>query len=165
MRTWTPPGSIAAFLLMATAVGAQIDPSAAAAQTQTNEAHPAGVEQVQKALRQKGYDPGPVDGSMGPQTIAAVKAFQTQHGLTPNGQLDPSTLARLGTTGTASDRARGRPESDVIQRPGPSQTQTGGDTRPSPADPAQAHKTGGNVGEGASYSRSSEEPAPGSRPK
>jgi peptidoglycan hydrolase-like protein with peptidoglycan-binding domain len=165
MRTWTPLASITAFLLMATAVGAQIGSSSTAAQTQTNEAHRAGLEQVQQALRQKGHDPSPVDGVMGPQTIAAVKAFQKEHGLTPTGQLDPSTLARLGMRGTASDRARGRPESDGTQRPGPSPTQTGGDTQPSPADPAQAHKTGGNVGEGASYSRGTEKPAPDPRPK
>jgi hypothetical protein len=41
-------------------------------------------------------------------------------------------------------------------RPTPSSTQTGGTTRPSAVDPAQAHKTGGNVGDGASYSRSTE---------
>jgi hypothetical protein len=34
--------------------------------------------------------------------------------------------------------------------------QTGGDTRPNAVDPAQATKTGANVGEGASYSRSTE---------
>jgi peptidoglycan hydrolase-like protein with peptidoglycan-binding domain len=164
MRTWALV-SIAAFLLMATAVGAQIGSSPTAAQTRTNEAHQAGLEQVQKALRQKGHDPGPVDGFMGPRTIAAVKAFQKEHGLMPTGQLDASTLAKLGMGGTASDRARGRPESDVTQRSGPSQKQTGGDTQPSPDDPAQAHKTGGNVGEGASYSRSTEKPAPDPRPK
>jgi hypothetical protein len=34
--------------------------------------------------------------------------------------------------------------------------QTGGDSRPNAVDPAQADKTGANVGDGASYSRSSE---------
>jgi peptidoglycan hydrolase-like protein with peptidoglycan-binding domain len=160
MRTWAPLASMTALLLIAMAVGAQIGSSPPAAQTQTKEAHRAGLEQIQNALRQKGHDPGPVDGVMGPQTIAAVKAFQKEHGLTPTGQLDASTLAKLGMRGTASDRARGRPESDVTQRSGPSQTQPDGGTQPSPADPAQAHKRGGNVGEGASYSRSTEKPAP-----
>jgi hypothetical protein len=38
----------------------------------------------------------------------------------------------------------------------PSSEQTGGDTKPNAVDPAQGTKTGGNVGEGASYSRSTE---------
>jgi len=33
---------------------------------------------------------------------------------------------------------------------------TGGDTKPSAVDPAEATKTGANAGEGASYNRSSE---------
>jgi peptidoglycan hydrolase-like protein with peptidoglycan-binding domain len=165
MRTWVLLASVTSVLLMATAVGAQISSSPTAASTKTNEAQRDGLKQVQKALAQKGHDPGPVDGLMGPQTIGAVKAFQKAHGLAPTGQLDASTLAKLEIRGTASDRARGRPESDVTQRSSPSQTQTGGDRQPSPADPAQANKTGGNVGEGASYSRSTEKPAPDPRPK
>jgi peptidoglycan hydrolase-like protein with peptidoglycan-binding domain len=165
MRTWTPLASMATILLAATAVGAQIGSSSTGASTRTNEAHRDELKQVQKALTEKGHDPGPVDGRMGPQTIGALKAFQKAHGLTATGQLDASTLAKLDIRGTAGDRARGRPEPDVTRRPSPSQTQTGGDREPSPADPAQANKTGGNVGEGASYSRSTEKPAPDPRPK
>jgi peptidoglycan hydrolase-like protein with peptidoglycan-binding domain len=164
MPTWTLLVPIATLLLIATAVGAQISPSSIAGQTRTNGGDRVGLEQVQKILRQKGHDPGPVDGFMGPQTIAAVKAFQRARGLTATGQLDAPTLAKLGMTGTASDRAP-RPESDGAQQPGPGQMRTGGDTQPSSADPAQAYKTGGNVGEGASYSRSTEKPAPDPRPK
>lgn len=151
--------------MMATGVGAQIGPSSTVASARTNEARRGELKQVQKALTQQGHDPGPVDGLMGPQTIGAVKAFQKAHGLPTTGQLDASTLAKLDTRGTASDRARGGPDSDVTRRSSPSQTQPGGDTEPSPADPAQANKTGGNVGEGASYSRSTAKPAPDPRPK
>jgi peptidoglycan hydrolase-like protein with peptidoglycan-binding domain len=101
---------------------------------------------------------------MGPQTVAAVQAFQKEHGLTATGQLDTETLAKLGMASTTSDGAP-RPDSDTAQRPSPRRTQTGGDTTPSPADPAQAGKTGGNVGEGASYSRSTEKPTPDPRQK
>jgi peptidoglycan hydrolase-like protein with peptidoglycan-binding domain len=161
MPTWTLLAPIATFLLMATAVGAQIG----SGQTRENEGDQARVKEVQKTLRQKGHDPGTVDGFMGPQTTAAVKTFhQKEHGLTATGQLDASTLAKLGITSTASDRAP-RVDSDVARRPGPSQTQTGGDTQASPADPGQAHKTGGNVGEGASYSRSTEKPTPAQTPQ
>jgi peptidoglycan hydrolase-like protein with peptidoglycan-binding domain len=165
MRTWTPLASMTTILLMATAAAAQIGSSSTVASPRTNEAHRDEVKQVQKTLTQKGHDPGPVDGLMGPQTRGAVKAFQKAHGLTATGELDASTLATLEIRGAASDRARGRPESDITHRSSPSQTQTGGDRQPSPADPAQANTTGGNVGEGASYSRSSEKPAPPPRPK
>jgi len=37
-----------------------------------------------------------VDGDLGPATIAAVKAFQTSHGLVPDGIVGPKTLAALG---------------------------------------------------------------------
>jgi peptidoglycan hydrolase-like protein with peptidoglycan-binding domain len=100
----------------------------------------ADVERAQEALKQAGHDPGPVDGVMGAQTSAALKAYQKQHGLSVTGQLDAETAAKLGEGGRA---------------PAPS-AQTGGDKKPNTVDPAQATKTGGNVGEGASYSRSNE---------
>ena len=40
------------------------------------------VKSVQKALQDKGMDPGPVDGIMGPKTMAALKAFQKDQKLT-----------------------------------------------------------------------------------
>ena len=40
-------------------------------------------------------DPGPIDGQMGPRTEAALRAFQTEQGQAPNGQLDEATLERL----------------------------------------------------------------------
>jgi peptidoglycan hydrolase-like protein with peptidoglycan-binding domain len=98
--------------------------SEAAAQTGAD------VERVQKALKQNGHDPGPIDGVNGPRTRAALKTYQTAQGLEATGRLDDATLAKLG--------------------------ETGGDTRPSPVDPSAATKTGANVGEGASYSRSTQ---------
>jgi peptidoglycan hydrolase-like protein with peptidoglycan-binding domain len=94
------------------------------------------VERLQKALKQNGHDPGPIDGINGPRTVSALKAYQNAQGLETTGRLDDATLAKL----VRSD----------------SKTQAGGDARPSPADPAQSGKTGANVGEGASYSRSSQ---------
>lgn len=54
------------------------------------------VKAAQQALRDKGYDPGPADGMMGPRTRAAVRDFQRQEGLTVTGRLDGDTMARLG---------------------------------------------------------------------
>ncbi len=36
---------------------------------------------LQQALRKEGYDPGPIDGYMGPRTQEAVTAFRRDHGL------------------------------------------------------------------------------------
>ncbi|PYM25225.1 MAG: hypothetical protein DMD78_06900 [Candidatus Rokuibacteriota bacterium] len=103
------------------------------------------VERVQNALKQMGHDPGPIDGVMGAHTRDALRAYQKKNGLDATGRLDDATLAKLGQTSS--------------QAGGPSSSQTGGDTRPNAVDPAQATKTGANVGEGASYSRSNEKGA------
>jgi peptidoglycan hydrolase-like protein with peptidoglycan-binding domain len=55
------------------------------------------VRAVQRRLRALGYEAGPVDGRFGPMTRRAVTAFQTRHGLAPDGAVGPLTLARLHT--------------------------------------------------------------------
>jgi membrane-bound lytic murein transglycosylase B len=40
---------------------------------------------LQDLLGKAGFDPGGVDGRMGPKTVAAVKAFQKARGLVPDG--------------------------------------------------------------------------------
>ena len=50
---------------------------------------------IQKALKDKGFDPGAIDGKMGPGTAAALKAFQSSRGL-PVGQLNKDTFRALG---------------------------------------------------------------------
>jgi peptidoglycan hydrolase-like protein with peptidoglycan-binding domain len=56
------------------------------------------VKSVQKALQDKGMDPGPVDGIMGPKTMAALKAFQKDQKLPESGRLDDQTRDKLGVT-------------------------------------------------------------------
>lgn len=53
------------------------------------------VKQIQCLLVYLGYDPGAIDGADGPQTRAAVKAFQQAEGLDPDGIAGPQTQARL----------------------------------------------------------------------
>jgi hypothetical protein len=50
---------------------------------------------IQAALKSKGYNPGKVDGKMGPNTAAALKAFQSSRGL-PVGVLTKDTFRALG---------------------------------------------------------------------
>jgi peptidoglycan hydrolase-like protein with peptidoglycan-binding domain len=54
------------------------------------------VRAVQQALKDKGHDPGDIDGKMGPKTQAALKDFQSKEGLKATGRMDSETRAKLG---------------------------------------------------------------------
>ena len=54
------------------------------------------VVNVQIALRDQGYYAGAVDGAMGPQTRAALAAFQADNGLAVTSAVDQPTLQTLG---------------------------------------------------------------------
>lgn len=53
------------------------------------------VEEIQSRLGAKGFDPGPADGVFGPETRAAVIAFQRATNLVVDGIVGPQTLAAL----------------------------------------------------------------------
>lgn len=53
------------------------------------------VRRIQTALQKAGFNPGPIDGIIGRETLAAVKAFQQSRGL-PTGGLTYPTLEALG---------------------------------------------------------------------
>ncbi|MBK8817400.1 MAG: peptidoglycan-binding protein [Methylococcaceae bacterium] len=54
------------------------------------------VKQIQQALKDKGFDPGLVDGDFGPATEAAVIAFQKSEELAADGVVGLKTLKALG---------------------------------------------------------------------
>ena len=56
---------------------------------------------VQESLIEKGFDPGPVDGILGPKTKAAIMKFQESNGLTANGEVDDATKSSLLVTMSA----------------------------------------------------------------
>jgi len=50
---------------------------------------------LQQMLAQTGFSPGPLDGYLGPRTLAALKSFQSTYGLVPDGICGPLTWAAL----------------------------------------------------------------------
>jgi peptidoglycan hydrolase-like protein with peptidoglycan-binding domain len=74
--------------------------------------HTVKVRTAQQALVDKGFNPGPVDGLMGPKTRAAVQEFQRKEGLEANGQLDMKTMSRLGASKTSSSSPSASPSTE-----------------------------------------------------
>ena len=149
MKTW---GLLLAVMLVITEIVTPVvaqtggAPEAQRARSTTNAN--ADIKKAQEALKQNGHDPGVIDGVIGPHTSAALRAYQKDQGLSITGRLDDDTQAKLEPR---SRTPHGQPGS------GSSGSQpTAGDPGKSAVDPAEAHKTGANVGEGASYNRSNE---------
>lgn len=53
------------------------------------------VTAMQEALKDRGYDPGAVDGVMGPRTASALREYQKTENLRVTGQLDAETVSSL----------------------------------------------------------------------
>jgi murein L,D-transpeptidase YcbB/YkuD len=70
--------------------------------------NPDKIRQVQQALQNKGFDPGPIDGIFGPKTKEAVRNFQDRYGMKADGEIDNQTLYALGKPELA-----GQPGSDL----------------------------------------------------
>ena len=74
---------LAALLLAVSTAGAAYDPE---------------VEAVQRALTERGYDPGTIDGAMGWRTRGALRKFQRAVGILDTGRIDDATRTALGLT-------------------------------------------------------------------
>ena len=72
---------LALLLLAVSAAGAAYDPE---------------VEAVQRALTERGFDPGTIDGAMGWRTRGALREFQRSAGIPDTGQIDDATRTALG---------------------------------------------------------------------
>lgn len=53
------------------------------------------VRRTQRALTRLGFEPGPVDGRLGPLTRSAVRAYQRDRGLSTTGEPSTALLRRL----------------------------------------------------------------------
>lgn len=60
------------------------------------------VQSVQQALQAKGFDPGPIDGQMGPRTRGALRRYQEQNHLKVDGRVDAETASSLGVSSAAA---------------------------------------------------------------
>ena len=54
------------------------------------------VRQIQQALANAGFDPGPIDGKMGKRTRSAIRTFQSANGLVVDGKVGKQTWGVLG---------------------------------------------------------------------
>ena len=54
-----------------------------------------GIREIQQALLDLGFNPGPVDGKMGKKTRLAIRAFQKQSGLPDSGKITPGMVEKL----------------------------------------------------------------------
>ena len=82
----------------------------------------ADIRQAQQALKDKGQDPGPIDGIHGPRTSAALRSYQKTENIKVTGRLDSETRSHL----------MGQPSSSATTTPSASPTTVG-----SPSNPPQ----------------------------
>ena len=89
------------------------------------------VEAIQRALIERGFDPGKVDGAMGWRTRGALRVFQRSVGLPDSGRTDDATLQALGLR--PPDDAPAQADSDP-----PAQADSDPPAQADPDPPAQA---------------------------
>jgi peptidoglycan hydrolase-like protein with peptidoglycan-binding domain len=103
------------------------------------------VKAVQQALKDKGHDPGEVDGKMGPKTQQALKDYQKAEGLKATGRLDTETAAKLGVQAKADSGATSSPAAS------PSGSSSAGSSTPSSSSSSGASSSpSGSSSSGAS---------------
>jgi peptidoglycan hydrolase-like protein with peptidoglycan-binding domain len=70
---------------------------------------------AQDALKTQGFDPGPVDGRMGPRTRAAISDYQRKNDLPVTGTLDAPTMSKLNVR--TSERSADVPAASPTTQP------------------------------------------------
>lgn len=78
------------------------------------------VKYLQRSLAEAGYDVGKIDGIFGSDTLSAVRAFQSDHGLTPDGKVGKLTWTAIkAVTGNdePSDDEKPTDEPEAPQEP------------------------------------------------
>ena len=114
------------------------------------------VRQVQQALSEKGYNPGPIDGMMGPRTRAALQQYQRQNNLAGASGLDRQTLDSLGVHASSSMGASGSMasgSSDSRSSAGSSGARMGGSGGSTVEPSSSSSADQGTASDGAANSR------------
>jgi peptidoglycan hydrolase-like protein with peptidoglycan-binding domain len=138
-RGWVCAGSTA-LITFAIAAGAVAIPTASAgAASASGTSDAAGIEVLQRQLNALGCNAGAIDGKLGPNTIQAVRWFQTAAGIAVDGIVGVDTTGRL-----AQAAASGSPSCRSVPAPPPA-------TAP-PASSAQTACTEAQVRAGAQAS-------------
>ena len=68
------------------------------------------VGQVQDRLKAAGFNPGPLDGVLGPRTREALRRYQASQGLPATGVLDEATRQALLLSEHSPERSEAKPE-------------------------------------------------------
>jgi peptidoglycan hydrolase-like protein with peptidoglycan-binding domain len=88
------------------------------------------VAQVQELLKDAGFNPGPIDGILGPRTKGALRRYQASQGLPATGALDKATRQALLPSGRPPEGGEAKPEA-TQQIPSPSgRPPEGGEAKP-----------------------------------
>jgi peptidoglycan hydrolase-like protein with peptidoglycan-binding domain len=74
------------------------------------------ISEIQTALAREGAYNGSPTGSWDDQTSAAMRKYQSTHGLTANGKLDAPTLHRLGLGSQTAGIAAPTPPPGAVSR-------------------------------------------------
>ena len=88
------------------------------------------VAGTQSGLKRMGYDPGPIDGILGPRTQAAIRAYQKDHGLPVDGQVSVALLDHIDRVLSGGGRTGGEGAAPKVAEAPPAPPAD----QPSPAD-------------------------------
>ena len=89
------------------------------------------IEAIQSKLAEKGFDPGPIDGTTGWRTRGALRRFQRSSGLPETGRIDDATRKALGVELPAAPQ----PDPDTQKADAARADPAPGAPRPEPAPP------------------------------
>lgn len=64
------------------------------------------IKHMQRSLTAHGYRPGPVDGRLSAETVAAIRVFEMDQGLVPTGRISAEVMNRLANAGPKTPAAR-----------------------------------------------------------
>jgi peptidoglycan hydrolase-like protein with peptidoglycan-binding domain len=90
------------------------------------------IGQAQERLKAAGFNPGPVDGVLGPQTREALRRYQASQGLPATGALDEATRQVLLPSERPPEGGEAKPEATRQARLPSERPPEGGEAKPEP---------------------------------